>query len=414
MKVQKTKLKRRKRRLKLLFGIMLFSAILEILLFSGFFGETASYATASKTEETDSISSETERIINSIDTNVFDEFFNSLSAEQKGVLPFKSIKEMLKALSNGESRDFFTSFWQALGKSASGYFAGFLPAIITIIVVCLLKNMLAGMTSDFALRSTNDVVQTVCYITVTIVLTVALTGVISSAVETIDNLSKFSSIMFPMMLTMLSALGSATGVATYQPMMAVLSGTITQIIARVIMPAFIACAVFAIVGNMSKTVKLTKITKLLRSGGSWLMGIVFGLFGTFLTVGGIAGGFVDRIGYNAAKFAVGSYVPILGGYLSDGFDLFAASMVLVKNALGFAGAALLVSIILFPLVKLVIFMLSLRIASAVVEPMGDERVSGMLSSVADNMSLLIAALIGIGFMFFLTLMLALGTGNPSV
>jgi stage III sporulation protein AE len=71
----------------------------------------------------------------------------------------------------------------------------------------------------------------------------------------------------------------------------------------------------------------------------------------------------------------------------------------------------LVGIVLFPLLKIVIFTLSLRLASAVVEPIGDDRVSTVLTSVADNASLLLSALAGVGFMFFVLIMLIIGSFN---
>ena len=120
---------------------------------------------------------------------------------------------------------------------------------------------------------------------------------------------------------------------------------------------------------------------------------------------------MDKVGYNAAKFALSSYVPILGGYLSDGFDLISASIVLVKNAFGYTAVIVLVGVVLFPVLKIVIFTLSLRLASAVVEPIGDDRVSTLLTSVADNTSLLLSALAGVGFMFFVLIMLIVGSFN---
>ncbi|MBO5777688.1 MAG: stage III sporulation protein AE, partial [Clostridia bacterium] len=214
--------------------------------------------------------------------------------------------------------------------------------------------------------------------------------------------------VFPVLLTLLASLGATTGVATYQPMMAVLGGGVISIISKVILPAFVACVVFAMVGNLSKNVKLTKMSKMFKSVSSWLIGIVFGLYGTFLTAGGISGGVMDRVGYSAAKFALSSYVPILGGYLSDGFDLISASLLIVKNAFGYTAVIVLGAVVMFPLLRIVAFIFSVRLCSAITEPLGDDRVSNMLSSVADNCGLLISALAGVSFMFFILIMLIVG------
>jgi len=349
--------------------------------------------------------------IDRLDLSDLQEFIDSLGEQERNALNITDAKETLRALVNGHSGDFFAKLLNLLAGTLGKYFAGFLPSFITIIVICLLKNMLGNMTSGLAGGSTAEVVHIVCYCAVIIVLMTGIGSVISTVTDTVSLLTRFSTAVFPVLLTLLSMLGGATTVATYTPLMAVLSGVIMKIITVVIVPAFIATIVFSVVGNISKHVKLNKLTKVIKSASTWLIGIVFGLFATFLTVQGITGGVVDKFGFNVAKFALSSYVPVLGGYLSDGFDLLSTSLVLVKNAVGYTGALILICIVLFPLVKVVIFTLMLRLTSAIVEPIGDVRMSGLLHTVAGNMNLLITALAGVSFLFYILLMLFIGSCN---
>lgn len=375
---------------------------------------TASAQNASQKELEKELETSVGDLIEKLDTSDFQKYVDSLSAEQKKAISADDIKNVLKKLTNGEQDSFFNSFFSLLGTAAGTYFAGFIPSMLTVIIICLLKNMLSGMTSDFANNSTTEVVHIICYSAIIIVLMTGVISVIKTVTETISALSRFSDIVFPVLITILSMLDGASTVALFQPMTAVLSGLILKIIIAVIVPAFIATIVFSVVGNISKAVKLDKLTKLIKSASGWLIGVVFGLYGAFLTMQGITGGISDKFGFNAAKFAVSSYVPILGGYLSDGFDLLTASLVLVKNAFGFIGGIVLLSVVSFPLIKLVTFILSLRLTAAIVEPIGDDRVAGMLHSLAGNTSLLATALIGAAFMFFVVIMLIIGSCNMGV
>ncbi|MEG2688301.1 MAG: stage III sporulation protein AE, partial [Clostridia bacterium] len=338
-----------------------------VLLFCvvAFFGNEIAFASteADKNIEAE-LKSAVDDIIGRLDTDAFDSFLKSLDEEQKSTLSFDSIKDMLKSLTAGASGNFFQNFLEFLSSSVGKYFAGFLPSFITIIVICLLKNMLSGMTSNFLNNSTTEVVHVVCYSAIIVVLMTGVVTVIKTVLATIEQMSTFSMAVFPPLLTMLSMLGGASSVAIYQPFMAVLSSSIIKLIISFIVPAFIATIVFSVVGNISKNVKLDKLTKLIKSVSTWVLGIVFGLFATFLTMQGITGGVVDKFGFNAAKFALSSYVPVLGGYLSDGFDLLSTSMVLVKNAFGFTGVLALLALVMFPLLKLVVFVLALRLTSA--------------------------------------------------
>lgn len=353
-------------------------------------------------------------VINGLDVDALQNFLNSLGGEESEAISVDDLKSTLKALVNGETQSFYQSFLSVLSKSAGRYFLSFLPGFVTIAVICLLKNMLCSLTGDFLNNSTTDVVHTVCYCAVVIVLISAIAGIIKTVSDTINGLATLTNAIFPVLLTLLSSLGATVTVAGYSPLIAVFDSVVMRLVGSVILPAFIACIVFCVVGNISKTVKLDKLAKLIKSASGWLVGIVFGLFATFLTTQGVTGGAVDKFGFNIAKFAVSSYVPVLGGYLSDGLDLLTASVVLVKNAFGYVGAIVLCATVLFPLVKIVIFSLTLKLASAVCEPLGDTRTSNLLYSVSKNMSLLITALAGVAFLFFLLVMLLISSCNMGI
>lgn len=352
-----------------------------------------------------------DKAIDSLDLKALQDFLNSLSQEGSQAISMSDIRSALKALARGEGQAFFDGFFNLLAKSAGRYFLGFMPGFVTILIICLLKNILSGLTGDFLNKSTTEVVNIVCYCATVIVLMSGVATVIETITNTVNALVSLSNALFPVLLTLLSALGASASAAGYSPLMAVLCGFIMKLITAVVLPAFVACIVFGIVGNVSKNVKLDKLAKLVKSAAGWLVGITFGIFATFLTMQGISGGVIDRFGFNIAKFAVSSYVPILGGYLSDGFDLMSASLVLVKNAVGYTGAVLLCATVAFPLVKVVMFSLAAKLTGAIAEPIGDDRVSKLLYGVSKNLNLLITALAGVAFLFFLTLMLLISSCN---
>lgn len=411
--MKRTLTKSEKRRVWLLLAVLAAAVVLFVVLVARSEGTAYAASDAQENVEED-LADSVDGTIDRLDTDLFEEFLSSLDDESLRALGFTDVKSALKSLTQGGAENFFGNFAKVMASALGSYFLGFLPGFITIIIICLFKNMLTGMTSELGGKSTNEVVHVVCYSAIIVILMTGAVKVIVTVTNTVNSLAAFSEAVFPVLLTLLAALGGGTGVAVYQPFMAVLSGTIIKLVQTVIVPAFIATIVFSVVGNISKNVKLDKLTKLFKSGAGWLIGIVFGLFATFLTAQGITGGVVDRLSFNAAKFAMSSYVPILGGYLSDGFDLLSASMVLVKNAVGLTGVAVVLCVVLFPLIQLVVFMLGLRLTAAITEPIGDERTSSVMGSLADNMSLLVTALTGVGFMFFILLMLIIGSCNMGV
>lgn len=385
------------------------------MFFDVFSCQNVAYATSQDEDEIDEeISESVDSVLDNIDFSALTRLVELINANGTDVLSFDDVLSEIKAVLNGESNDFFERMLDILLKSAGRYFLGFLPSFITIILLCILKNMLGSLTGDFLNHSTTEIVHIVCYLAVVIILSTGVMSVAKEVSNTIELLYTLLEVLFPILLTLLSTLGATTVVGGYTSLTAVLSSVILKMITSVVLPIFVASIVFCVVGGVSKSVKLDKLTKLLRSASTWLIGIVFGLFASFLTLQGVSGGITDKFGFGVAKFAISSYVPILGGYLSDGLDILTASVVLVKNAIGYTGAIVLCAIVLLPIVKVVVFSLGLRLCASIAEPVGDDRVSSLLTDVAKNVNLLVAALAGVAFLFFLMIMMIIATCNFGV
>lgn len=407
---KKTPKKVLKKALFFAFFLMFFA-----LFFDVFSCQNVAYATSQDEDEIDDeISESIDSILDDIDFSALTSLVELINANGTDVLSFDDVLREIKAVLSGESDDFFERIFDILLKSAGRYFLGFLPSFITIILLCILKNMLGSLTGDFLNHSTTEIVHIVCYLAVVIILSTGVMSVAKEVSNTIELLYTLLEVLFPILLTLLSTLGATTVVGGYTSLTAVLGSVILKMITSIILPIFVASIVFCVVGGVSKSVKLDKLTKLLRSASTWLIGIVFGLFASFLTLQGVSGGITDKFGFGVAKFAISSYVPILGGYLSDGLDILTASVVLVKNAIGYTGAIVLCAIVLLPIIKVVVFSLGLRLCASIAEPVGDDRVSSLLTDVAKNVNLLVTALAGVAFLFFLMIMMIIATCNFGV
>ena len=218
-------------------------------------------------------------------------------------------------------------------------------------------------------------------------------------------------IVFPILLTLMTAIGGSASVAVYQPAVAFLSSFIMQIFVSVLMPIFIFILVFTIVSNLTSTVKLEKFTKFFGSAYKWIVGTVFTIFMAFLAIQGITASSYDGVSIRTAKYAIRSYIPLLGGYLSEGFDVIMASSMLIKNAVGASALVLMFASVISPIVQIVVFSLILKLAAAILEPLTDSRISDFIYSIGKALTLLVTMIIGVAFMYLITTGLIMCTAN---
>lgn len=337
--------------------------------------------------------------------------------EQLGELDFTDLETYILSLENSVKDMFSGGFMAKVESLINGDYItgdsfltsvlsllwdgllGFLPIIASIIAVSILGGMVGNLKPSTGGKSIGYVVHFVTYGVVIVFLGTTLVELIALVSKTLTSLKRLMDMIFPVLLTLLTAVGGSVSVGLYQPAIAMLSNIFISLITYLLMPLFIFSIIFSIVGNLSNNVKLDKFVSFLQGTFKWTIGLLFTLFLGFITIQGISASAVDGLSIRTAKYTIKSYVPIVGGYVSDGLSIIMASSMLIKNAVGTAGLLLILFSVLSPVINLVLFMLSLRFMAGIIEPIGDKKTANFISDISKSMSLLIALLVAVAFMY---------------
>lgn len=346
-----------------------------------------------------------------LDLSGLDKILEELGLEDGGLFENKTFAEKVQSILDGEFAEDTQGFLQAFLKLIFDGIIKLLPVLSGIAVVAILCGIITNMKSGFISQATGEIVFFACFALVIVLTLSCAAGLIESAENAVRLLKKQMNIAFPILLTLMAGVGGVVSAKAYQPAVALLSGGVAEIVANVILPLFVFTLVFSVVGNLSKSVKLSKLTDFFKSTSVTILAITFTVFTAFMSVQGLTAGAFDSVSIRAAKFATKSYIPILGGYLADGFDLILAGGLLVKNSVGVAGLLLLVSTILSPIVRILAVTFGLKLVAAIVEPATDERITSFLTSVSKNLNMLIVAILAVAFMYFISIMLLIFTSN---
>lgn len=381
-----------------------------IALFATFFAfPSAVLAEEDKTAQ-EELKDNVDKQVESLDTSELEEFINDI-ADSSPINIGGDVKKFLKEVINGEFKGGFGEAVGYLFQLLSKQILGFLPVLITITAIAVIFSIVDGMSSGFLKSNTHEIIYFVCYSAIIVLLITKVALLITDTLKAVTLMQNLMNTVFPILLTLMTALGGVVSVSAYKPMLAALSVGVVSVITKLVMPCFIAMLVFGIVGKLSKNIRLDKMTKFFKGFAEFVLGAIFSLFMGFVTVQGISGAMTDTVSVKTAKFAISGYVPILGGYLSDGFDLISASCVLVKNAVGVTGLVAMLGVILMPIVSITLFSLGLKLTAGIIEPLCDKRISELVYRIAKNINLLTVILLGTGFMFLITVMLIVLTGN---
>lgn len=349
--------------------------------------------------------------------------------KQLGDLDFSELDKIIAGFSDSEKLFFQDSnFIDKISKLLSGDFEEqesifvsivtilfdqllqILPFVSIIVAISLIGDIVQGLKPS-SNKSISNIIHFLSYGVVVSLVLVIIVKMISVATSTITALQTQMNGIFPILLTLLTAVGGTTSVSLYQPAMALLANTILNLFNYLLLPIFIFSVVFSIISNLSNTVKLDKFSSFFNSCFKWIVGLVFTIFTAFVSLQGITAGTIDGISIRTAKYAIRSYVPLIGGYIGDGMGLILASSSLIKNAVGVGGLLMTGAAILSPLIQMILFMLALKLIAAIVQPLGNKQVANLLGSLSKNMVLLIVLLVGVAFVYFILLGLVMCSAN---
>ena len=221
-------------------------------------------------------------------------------------------------------------------------------------------------------------------------------------------------IVAPLLVTLTVLTGGTGSAAVYQPSAVFLSGGAVQIISGFIFPAAIAAAVLNFMSKIDPQISFTGMSKLIKSIMKWVLGITVTVFSVFLTVQSAASSLFDGVLFKVIKYTLGNSVPIVGGFISGGFDLLTAAGLLIKNSVGLIGILLLVGQIAGPLVLLIAFSLLLKLAGAVVQAAGDKGLFALFSDLSADVQYFVAGLVTVSFMYALTIMLVINSAGSFI
>lgn len=369
-----------------------------LLLFGGY-----ARPSAAKSEEAEAgqaaLEGTVEALLGALDTEELQRYLDSLS-DFSGI----SIKEKLRSLITGDLK---LDYGDVLGSALNFVWEegqAMLPAFAVILAVTLLCGILNSAKNGFLQSTTSDIIHFVSYISVGAVVLATLIGVLESGFSAVFSMQRQAEIVFPLLMTLMAASGGTVSVGIFRPAVAFLSGAILQLFTDIVLPIAVAVIVLAFVGNLSKDVRTEKLGEFFKSIAKWLLGMVLGIFGFFLTVQGISAAQYDGLSLRAAKYVIAGSVPIVGGFLSGGVELVVAGSLVIKNAVGCFALFLLAGTVLRPLLLFLAFRLFLRLAAAVTEPV-DGKISAFLSRLAADSGYFLAALLCIAFLYFLTILL---------
>ncbi len=285
----------------------------------------------------------------------------------------------------------FENVMAALSKMAGSGMTAPLKGLITMTAVLLLCSMLTAYQNS--LTESSETVQTVAVLCLSGAVAVPAVGFIGTAGDVIAQCANLFLAYIPIMAVMLAASGKAVSSASYQALTVAAGQGVVRISSDMILPLLHIFLGIAVSSGIAPQVGLGGFLSLITKLTKWLLGFVMAIFTAVLSLRQAASGALDSLGSKAARFALSSFVPVVGSALSEAYKTVQGSLHVLRSGLGIFVILALAFTFLPVLLQGLGWSLCLFVGKALAEALGVSHCAKLLEALGTVFSTLTAVLL---------------------
>lgn len=306
------------------------------------------------------------------------------------------------------------NLWQNLINKLFKECAANLHLLGKLLFLAVLCAMLQNLQNSFNQSGISLLAYSLCYIFLAVIALTAFYNALTLARDTVGYMVGFMEALLPLMITLLAGVGALTSAALFTPLMLFVVSSVSVVVKDVVLPLLLLTASLEFVNYLTDKYRLNNLTGIIKQAGMVVLGFTMVIFIGIITIQGVAGSVADGMTLRTAKYATATFVPVVGKMFADTVELVMGASLLLKNAVGIFGVMAVLLICVFPLIKLLSLVVIIKIAGALIQPMGDEKMAKCLDAMGNNLLLVFACVLTVALMFFLVITMIIGAGSVAM
>ncbi len=286
-------------------------------------------------------------------------------------------------------QDFFAALWRMLVDELKTPVRT-LAAVTGVIVLCSMAGALKTDRNDDALSRTFNLIAVLSVIAATITPIIDCIVMTSKAIK---DTALFMLTYIPVFSAALAASGAPVTGAAYNMFLFASCQVISQVLANTLVPLMGVYLALCIAGSLVPELETASATAAVKSVVTWTLGFAVTVFTALLSVQTMVSVSADSVTVRAAKFVIGSFVPVVGTALSEAYNAAQGCLKLIRTSVGAYGI-LVASFTFLPLIlRLLVWQALTRIATVAGDILGAPRVSALLKACSSVLGILTAVVL---------------------
>ena len=267
-----------------------------------------------------------------------------------------------------------------------------LKGLVSITAILLICSMISAYKGSLS-QDTGAILNTAGALCIGCAVALPAVSLISQANAVITASSNLMLAYVPVMAALLAAGGSIAGAGSYYAAVLAAGEGVLQLSSRAVSPFLNMFLGLGIVSGVTPNINLGGFSAMLGKALKWLLGFSMTVFTAVLGIRQVLSGAADTVSSRAVRFAVSSFVPIVGSALSDAYRTVQGSVGLLKSGLGVFVIIALGFTFLPLLIQGVMWSFSLWLGKAAAEALSLDQSAKLLGALGSVMGAVISVML---------------------
>ena len=330
--------------------------------------------------------------------------FNEIENSLDSMFPDDKIRfgDVVSALISGNIEETGNMILAFLEDQISYEFRYNRHNLVYVLLVALIAAVFTNFSGAFQNRQISDISFYVLYMLLITLCLTAFRTAMSGMEERLGSLVEFMRVLCPSyFLAVAFASGSVTALFFYNVILFLIY-VVELLIVRFLLPVVNIYIMMRVMGNLTGEDFLSEFAELLRKLVSWVLKTLLACVIGINVVQGLLAPAIDTL-KRSALTRTAEALPWVGNVMGGVTEVVLGTAVLIKNGIGMAGAVIAVAVCAVPLIQMLIMAFMYKLASALVQPVSDKRITGCISGISEGYEMLVQILFSVGVLFLLTI-----------
>lgn len=311
------------------------------------------------------------------------------------------MEDIIDAARTGDSGKLLKSIGKALINIIMGEILLNKNLMIELIFVVLLGSIFVNLSNSLGNNFISENGFYVTYLIITSLLLTSFSISLDMVSHTLEKILLLIRTLVPFFLLSIHFLGKTSSALGTGQVIIIGIWIVEAIILKFVLPMIKFYVMVSMINNLNQEDNFSRMCGLIKKIVLWLLkSVVMFILGINL-IKSLLEPQMDLLERNVVKKVV-SFLPGSGA-LNVMTSTFLGAGMVIKNSIGVFGILFIAIVVLIPILKCALLILTVKITSAMIQPIGDKRYGNGMEALSEGLSLLMQTLMSSSVLFMLTI-----------